>query len=258
MCYPLQVLVCLGQLGAWAWAAAAGVPWGACPRPLLVRICTLVWPCTTASPTPPYPPHPHAQACESTYDQALSVGMTTKIGAIPMIGVNDVLEEVFRLDDACQVGFLEEACPKPCRAWTFRQSSAKPAGRAGALCKRNSPLPEPAPCVRWPQLAAFAAATPWMRTTAFWSVNRDNYAGDIGAAPGSSGIPQQPYDFTKLMGKMDCRAASAGSKRLARAPAAANAGASDAELAAVLKRAYRHNWEAWTSTYPGLDNRGSD
>lgn len=43
------------------------------------------------------------QAAINSRNQALSVGMTnTKIGLIPMIGVNDVMEEVFTLEDACQ------------------------------------------------------------------------------------------------------------------------------------------------------------
>lgn len=49
------------------------------------------------------------------------------------------------------------------------------------------------------KLAAWAAATPWVRWTAFWSVGRDNY--DASAKyvnSGSSSIQQQPYEFTKI------------------------------------------------------------
>lgn len=59
------------------------------------------------------------QAAINSRNQALSVGMTnTKIGLIPMIGVNDVMEEVFTLEDACQV----------CCAWNGR--IFRPAGRS--------------------------------------------------------------------------------------------------------------------------------
>eukprot|EP00887_Chlorella_sp_A99_P002551 scaffold6.g2551.t1 len=47
------------------------------------------------------------------------------------------------------------------------------------------------------QVAAFAATMPWVRWTAFWSVNRDNFDGSRTASPSSSGVPQQPYDFTR-------------------------------------------------------------
>eukprot|EP00887_Chlorella_sp_A99_P004981 scaffold4.g4981.t1 len=47
------------------------------------------------------------------------------------------------------------------------------------------------------QVARFAAETPWMRWTAFWSVNRDNWDGNTHVSPSASSIPQEPYAFTK-------------------------------------------------------------
>eukprot|EP00887_Chlorella_sp_A99_P004983 scaffold4.g4983.t1 len=46
------------------------------------------------------------------------------------------------------------------------------------------------------QVARFAAETPWMRWTAFWSINRDNWDGNTHVSPSASSIPQEPYAFT--------------------------------------------------------------
>ena len=40
------------------------------------------------------------------------------------------------------------------------------------------------------QVTNFAATTPWMRSTSFWSINRDNYDGTTVTSPKSSGIQQ--------------------------------------------------------------------
>ena len=43
-----------------------------------------------------------------------------------------------------------------------------------------------------------------MRTTRFWSVNRDNFNGYVGAAPDSSGVKQSPYAFMTLFKQLSC------------------------------------------------------
>ena len=47
------------------------------------------------------------------------------------------------------------------------------------------------------QVAQWAAAVPWMRWLAFWSINRDRWDGTEYVSPSASSIPQQPYDFLK-------------------------------------------------------------
>lgn len=47
------------------------------------------------------------------------------------------------------------------------------------------------------KVAAFAKATPWVRLTAFWSVNRDRDDGQRNANPASSGVAQSPLAFTR-------------------------------------------------------------
>lgn len=87
----------------------------------------------------------------NTYAQVQSVGLTSKIGITPMIGVNDVSEEIFTLASANQV-------------------------------------------------LTFANVTPYIRELSFWSVNRDNSSEGVlkWASSASSGIKQNPFDFTNI------------------------------------------------------------
>lgn len=151
------------------------------------------------------------QAAVNTRAQAQAAGLLgAQIGVIPMIGVNDVLSEVFTLEDACQ-------------------------------------------------LALFAATTPWVRTTSFWSVNRDNFAGFVGAAPGSSGYPQAPFDFAKVF--VSALPGPLGASAWPTAAVCANVTlpqlkALPPALATQPKRLARtpakeHNWQAWAKAYPG-------
>ena len=49
------------------------------------------------------------------------------------------------------------------------------------------------------QVGAWAAATPWVRWTAFWSVGRDNYdPAATSVSSSSSSIQQQPWEFTSI------------------------------------------------------------
>ena len=48
------------------------------------------------------------------------------------------------------------------------------------------------------QLARWAAATPWVRWTAFWSLGRDKFNGESYVSIHSSSIPQQPFAFTQI------------------------------------------------------------
>ncbi|GAB4817780.1 hypothetical protein N2152v2_004826 [Parachlorella kessleri] len=137
------------------------------------------------------------QAVQSTYAQAVKAGIQSpKIGAIPMIGINDVESEVFNLTDACQ-------------------------------------------------LADFAAKTSWMRTTRFWSVNRDNFNGFVGAAPDSSGVKQSPYAFTKLLKQLSCSTAAA-------VPALAPQAVGSRRLYDGPRPARQPNWAKAGARWPGL------
>jgi hypothetical protein len=52
------------------------------------------------------------------------------------------------------------------------------------------------------QVVNFAATTPWVRATSFWSVNRDNFDGTTVTSPKSSGVPQvlpQPPSLLHLL-----------------------------------------------------------
>ena len=96
------------------------------------------------------------QASEATQQQLASIGLDAKIGITPMIGVNDIVSEVFKLSDA-------------------------------------------------QMLVDYAANDPDVAMLSMWSVARDNgnSAGIPAAAPDSSGIAQDPYEFASIFHQYD-------------------------------------------------------
>jgi chitodextrinase len=95
-------------------------------------------------------------AIKATEQQISNLGMNSKIGVTPMIGVNDIASEVFKLSDA----------------------------RA---------------------LENYAQSDPNVARVSMWSVARDNgnSAGAHYASSDSSGIAQQPYDFSAIFHHFD-------------------------------------------------------
>jgi hypothetical protein len=95
-------------------------------------------------------------ASEATQQQLAAMGLDAKIGITPMIGVNDIVSEVFTLADA----------------------------RA---------------------LLEYATNDPDVAMLSMWSVARDNgnTAGAHYASPDSSGIAQNPFDFSGIFNDFD-------------------------------------------------------
>ncbi|MCF8533937.1 MAG: cellulase family glycosylhydrolase [Reyranella sp.] len=96
------------------------------------------------------------QASEATQQQLAAMGLDAKIGITPMIGVNDIVSEVFTLADA----------------------------RA---------------------LLDYAANDPDVAMLSMWSVARDNgnTAGADYTSPDSSGIAQNPFEFSGILNDFD-------------------------------------------------------
>lgn len=82
----------------------------------------------------------------------------------------------------------------------------------------------------------------------------DNYDGTNGTSSTSSGIPQQPYAFTKLFAKMDCVGGRGARSQEAGATAPLPLGPLPRQLSGVPKHNYMHNWQLWTDKYPGMQS----
>ncbi len=96
------------------------------------------------------------QASEATQQQLAAMGLDARIGITPMIGVNDIVSEVFTLDDARS-------------------------------------------------LLAYAQSDPDVAQLSMWSVARDNgnSAGAHWASSDSSGIAQNPFEFSGILNDFD-------------------------------------------------------
>lgn len=110
------------------------------------------------------------QACRRTPPGTSTIHpcLPPQIGNTPMIGLNDVETETFNQTDAHKVSLCHSELvsarlllppPPPC---------AEP----------HPPAPPGVPPRHRLQLGAWAAATPWLRWTAFWSVARDKFNGE--------------------------------------------------------------------------------